>query len=188
MILASATAAVAQNYSFTFTGNDGIDATGTISISGGVAQSGSISVTGVPLEATPSIKTTASGDLLTAGGDVRDDDGDVVTYDTVANPTGDPVFDSAGVAFASGHRGYDGGTPIYDTIISLWGNSPGSYGMFIGEADVVDGNVVGDPQWVYVYDETGTTSLTLIPVPEPTTIGLACSGLLGLLVFRRRKA
>ena len=37
LLLATAPAAVAQNYNFTFTGNDGIDATGTITISGGVA-------------------------------------------------------------------------------------------------------------------------------------------------------
>ena len=46
LVIALAQAAVAQNYNFTFTGNDGIDATGTISISGGVAQSGSTMLRG----------------------------------------------------------------------------------------------------------------------------------------------
>ena len=105
--------------------------------------------------------TTAVGDLLTAGGDVRNQDGDVITYDTVANPLSDPIFDGTGVCFASGFYGYDGGTPEYNALINIWGNGPGSYGMFIGEANVDgNGNVIGDAQWVYVYDETGTMTVT----------------------------
>jgi len=184
LLIALAQAAVAQTYNFTFTGNDGIDATGTISILGGVAQSGSIYVTGVPLEANPSMFTTAAGDLLTAGGDVRNHDGDVITYDTVANALNNPIFDNTGVAFGSGYYGMDGGTPEYNTIINLWGNSPGSYGMFIGEANVDgNGNVIGDAQWVYVYDEPGT--LTLTPVPEPTTAGCFLLGLGALACCQR---
>ncbi|MGH7993085.1 MAG: PEP-CTERM sorting domain-containing protein, partial [Limisphaerales bacterium] len=63
---------------------------------------------------------------------------------------------------------------------------------FIGEANPADLNPDGtlitgrDPQWVYVYNETGT--LTVTPVPEPATLGLLSAGLLGLLAFRRRKA
>ena len=193
VLIASAPAAVAQIYTFTFTGNDGIDATGTITVSGGVATSGSINVVNVPLEAPPYTPlTTAVGDLLTAGGDVRNHDGDVITYDTVANPLSDPIFDGTGVCFASGFYGYDGGTPEYNALINIWGNGPGSYGMFIGEANPADLNPDGtlipgsDAQWVYVYDETGT--MTVAPVPEPATLGLVSAGLLGLLALRRRKA
>jgi hypothetical protein len=182
VLLASAPAVADQIYNFTFTGNDGIDATGTISIVGGVAQSGSISVINVPLEAPPHTPlTTAAGDFLTAGGDVRNHDGDVVTYDTVVNPLNDPVFDNTGVAFASGFYGMDGGTPEYNTIVDLWGNSPGSYGMFIGEANPADlepdGTLIPgrDAQWVYVFNESGT--LTLTPVPEPSSAFLAICAL-----------
>ncbi len=195
MFIASAPAAVAQVYTFTFTGNDGIDATGTITVSGGVGTSGSINVVNVPLEAPPHTPlTTAAGDFLTAGGDVRNHDGDVITYDTVVNPLSDPVFDGTGVCFASGFYGYDGGTPEYNALINIWGNGPGSYGMFIGEANPADLNPDGtlipgsDAQWVYVYNETGTMTVTLSPVPEPATLGLVSAGLLGLLAFRRRKA
>lgn len=191
--MASATAVVAQTYNFTFTGVDGIDASGTLTFSGGFAQSGSIIVVNVPLEATPSITTTAAGNLLTAGGDVRNLDGDVVTYDTVGNPLNNPVFDSTGVAFASGPAGFAGGTPVYDTIINIWGNSPGSYSMFIGEANPADlepdGTLIPgrDPQWVYV-TENGNMNLTSVPVPEPATVALVSAGFLGLLALRRRKA
>ncbi len=188
---ASAMAAAAQTYNFTFTGNDGIDAAGTLTLSGGVVQNGLINVVNVPLEGNPSMTTTAAGFFLTAGGDVRDLDGDVVTYDTYVNPLGDPIFDGTGVAFGSGPAGSSG---EYDTLINIWGNSPGSYGMFIGEANPADLNPDGtliagrDPQWVYVFDETGSMTLTAVPVPEPATLGLVSAGFLGLLAMRRRKA
>jgi hypothetical protein len=185
MLLASAPAAVADIYNFMFT-SSGMNATGTIDIVGGVAQSGSIYVTGVPLEANPSMFTTAAGDLLTAGGDVRDHDGDVITYDTVANPSNDPIFDSQyGVAFGSGYYGSDGGTPEYNTVINLWGNSPGSYGLFVGEAELDgNGNVVGNPEYVYAIQNG---SLTLTPVPEPGTLVLLGMGGFGLLAYAWRR-
>jgi hypothetical protein len=191
LLIALAQAAVAQTYNFTFAGNDGINATGTISILGGVAQSGSIYVTGVPLEANPSIFTTAAGDLLTAGGDVRNHDGDVITYDTFANASNDPIFSNTGVAFGSGP--YQDSTH-FNTLINLWGNGPGSYGMFIGEANpaslepdgtLVPGTPHSDVQWVYVYNEPGTLILT--PVPEPTTAGCFLLGLGAWAGSRRLK-
>ena len=151
--------------------------------------------------------TTAAGFLLPASGatDARDFDGDVITYDTVANPAANPVFDSAnGLGFGSSivngnitsaPATYDGGTPVYDTIINLWGNGPGSYGMFIGEANPADLNPNGtliagrDAQWVYVDYETGTLTLTTVPVPEPTTAALILVALtVGFVAIRRRRA
>jgi len=176
LLIALAQAAVAQTYDFTFTGNDGIDATGTISISGGVAQSGSIYVTGVPLEADPSMFTTAAGDLLTAGGDVRNHDGDVITYDNVANLSNDPILNSYGLGFGSGQ--YQDSVH-YNTVINLFGNSPDSYRLFVGEAQLdSSGNVIGDAQWVYASNDG---SLTLAAVPEPATYG-AIGGVVILLV------
>src|SRR5580692_1149824 len=107
VLMASARAAVAQTYDFTFTGSGGMDASGTIDIVGGVAVSGSINLTGVPLEANPSTLITASGSLLPASGatDARNHDGDVITYDNVVNLSNDPIFDGDGLGFGSGYYG-----------------------------------------------------------------------------------
>jgi hypothetical protein len=211
MLIASAPAAVAQIYTFTFTGNNGIDASGTLTIDtvANVATSGSINVIDVPLESLPGT-TTASGDLipLSAGSaisssqsNVRTQDGTVITYDVAAYaPPSDPIFDGTGVCFASGYAGLQSSTPSYDTIVNIWGNGPGSYGMFIGEANPAYLNPDGTPitgaphdeiQWVYVYDETGTLTLTpLTPVPEPSTDALLILGAVtvGAAAIRRRRA
>ena len=51
--------------------------------------------------------------------------------------------------------------------------------MFIGEAQLDgNGNVIGDAQWVYVYNEPGTMTLTLSPIPEPATNALIILGAL----------
>jgi hypothetical protein len=216
VVLASATAmtllitsqnafAPSQIYNFTFTGNGGMDASGTVTIDtvANVATSGSINVVNVPLESSPGTTTTA-GYLLTAGGDVRTLDGDVITYDTAAYPSpADPIFDSTGVAFGSSiinssisslPVAYDGGTPIYDTVVNIWGNGPGSYTLFVGEANPADLNPDGtliagrDPQWVYV-SENGTMTVTAVPVPEPTTAALIlCALAVGFVAIRRRRA
>lgn len=206
MISSQNAGAASQIYNFTFTGNSGINASGTVTIDtvANVATSGSINVVNVPLEAPPHTPlTTASGYLLTAGGDVRNFDGDVITYDTVAYaPPANPIFDNTGVCFGSSiingnsvnvPAAYAGGTPIYDTIVNIWGNGPGSYTMFIGEANPADLNLDGtliagrDAQWVYVYGENGTVTIT--PAPEPATNALILGALaVGFVAIRRRRA
>ncbi|MGO8697338.1 MAG: hypothetical protein ACLQVY_06430 [Limisphaerales bacterium] len=52
-----------QTYDFTFA-SGGMDATGTITVQNGVAFSGSVNVTGVPLEASPSSAISGVGMLL----------------------------------------------------------------------------------------------------------------------------
>lgn len=186
MLLATAPAAVAQIYTFAFI-SSGMDATGTITISGGVAQSGSINVINVPLEADPSTLISAAGSLLPASGatDAENHDGDVITYDNVVNLANDPILDSDGLGFGSGP--YQDSVH-YNTLINLWGNSPGSYTLFIGEAQLDgNGNVIGNAQWVY---HTDSGSLTLTPVPEPSTDALIILGALtvGSAAIRRRAA
>jgi len=189
LLIALAQAAVAQNYNFTFTGGGGMDATGTIDIVGGVAQSGSISVTGVPLEAPPYTPlTTAAGDLVPDPASpttltLINHDGDDIIYDNIVYP-GDPstvqVLNDNGLGFASGQ--YQDSVH-YNTLINLWGNSPGSYTLFVAEAQLdSNGNVIGDPQWVYTAD---SGSLTFTPVPEPTTAGCFLLGLGALACCQR---
>ena len=178
VLLVSAQAAVAgiSTYDFTFT-SSGMDATGTITVNNGVAQSGSITVTGVPIEnpvaGDPASLTLTGVPLIpTVGVDnVANHNGDVITFDNAVNPASNPVLTSNGLGFGSGQ--YD--SWHYNTLVNLWGNSPGSYTLFVGEAGTHYGGA-WDPEFVYA---ASTGTLTLTAVPEPTTM---ISGALALLL------
>jgi hypothetical protein len=179
MLLALSPAAIAgiETYDFTFT-SGGMDATGTITVENGIAQSGSINVTGVPVEADPSTLLTASGSLLPGSGSAQNHNGDNLPYDNIVNFANNPILTGNGIDFASGQ--YSG--THYDTLIGLWGGdvngnpSPGLYTLFVGEA-LLDGNgnvLVSE----YVYN-SDSGSLTLAAAPEPAAYGaLAGVGLL----------
>jgi hypothetical protein len=189
--------ASATTYNFTFTGGGGMDATGTLSIVNGVVVSGSISVTGIQTESSygPVETVSAAGSLAptppSGTYDIRDLDGDVVTYDNAVNMATDPSLDSDGLGFA-----FDpypmGSTPPsgYDVVINLWGNSPGSYTLFVGEANPSDLNPNGtliagrDAQWVY---STNDGSLTITSALEPSTGALILCALIGLVAVRPRR-
>ena len=182
LLMALVSSARAAIYTFAFI-SSGMNATGTIDIVGGVAQYGSINVTGVPLEAAPNTFVTAAGTLLPANGptDAQNHNGDVITYDNVVNLLNNPVLNGNGLGFGSGP--YQDSTH-YNTLINLWGNSPDSYTLFVGEAQLDgNGNVI-DAEWVYHAD---SGSLTLIPVPEPATLALAGLSGLSLLLVRRQR-
>jgi len=186
MLLASAPASVASSYLFTFTGNNGMDATGTIDIQSGVAQSGSINVTGVPIYAPPYTLITASGSLLPGSsainGVAKNHNGDYLTYDNSVNLANNPILTSDGIVFVSNQYAPN----YYNTLIGLWGNSPGSYALFVGEAELdSNGNVIpGQNGYVYTQDNG---SLTLTPVPEPSQISFGVLGMIGLLIVRHCK-
>ena len=190
MLIASAPAAADTIYDFTFT-SGGMDATGTISVNTitGMADSGSISVTGIPLEADPSMLVTASGLLLPASGVTVDSnhDGDDIIFDNLVDVASDPILDDDGLGFGSGQYG----PTQYNTLINLWGNSPGSYTLFVAEAQLDgNGNVIGDPQWVYTASN-GSLSLnptSSSPIPEPATYALFGVVAVGCLAMRRRRS
>lgn len=191
VLLASFSSAIAavQTYDFTFTSSGGMDATGTINVDNGVVQSGSINVTGIPVEASPSTLITASGSLIPGTGVANNHNGDDVSYDNLINFSTTPVLDGNGVAFGAGQYGANS----YDTLIGLnggdiYGNIPPyTYTLFVGEAELdANGNVLVT-EYVYT-DDSGT--LTLVAVPEPTATtayaGLSALGVVGLVGLRRK--
>ncbi len=190
MLIASAPAAADPIYNFTFTSSGGMDATGTITVGGGLAEIGSIDVTGVPVEASPSTLISVTAPLLPGSGgveNVENHNGDVVTYDNLVDFSNDPILDGNGLGFGSGQYG----PTHYNTLVGLnggdvYGNlSPGLYTLFVGEAQLnLDGSVAV-PEYVYYYD---SGSLTITSVPEPATYALFGVLAVGFLATRRRQS
>jgi hypothetical protein len=196
MLIASAPAAADTIYDFTFTSGGGMDATGTITVDGsGLAESGSIDVTGIPVEASPSTLITAAAPLLPGSGaveNVENHNGDVVTYDNLVNFSDDPILDGNGLGFGSGQYG----PTHYNTLIGLnggdvYGNlSPGLYTLFVGEAQLNPDGSVAVPEYVYSYD-SGSLAVTVdssSSLPEPATYALFGVLAVGCLAIRRRRS
>jgi hypothetical protein len=192
ILIASAPAAADVIYDFTFTSGGGMDATGTISVNPitGLADSGSINVTGIPVEASPMTLLTATAPLLPGSGgveNVTDHNGDVVTYDNLVDFADNPILDGNGLGFGSGQYG----PTQYNTLIGLnggdiYGNlSPGLYTLFVGEAQLNPNGSVAVPEYVYSYD---SGSLTVTPVPEPATYALFGVLAVGCLAMRRPRS
>jgi len=87
--------------------------------------------------------------------------GYVCNYDNWVNPAADPFIDSHGLLFSNGETVLD---------INLMGNSPGNNGYEFGVLTAAG----------VVIDVTGGASISLAPVPEPTTM---VAGALLLLPF-----
>jgi hypothetical protein len=141
------------------------------------------SITGIPIEhpvaGDPTALTLTGVPLLPASGvtDAENHNGDVITYDNVVNVAQDPILNGNGLGFGSGQYG----PTHYNTLINLWGNSPGSYTLFVGEAGVHYGGTY-DAEYVYASD---TGSLTITPVPDGgLTIAMLGMGLSGLAFCR----
>lgn len=163
----------AQTYDFTFT-SSGMDATGMITIQDGVAISGSINVTGIPIEhpgvGDPTAVTIAGVPLLLGSGVAKNLNGDDLPYDNIVSFANNPILTGNGLDFGSGPNPQG----LYNPLVGLWGGDvygnpvPDEYTLFVGEAGV---HADGTPDNEYVYaDVSGSLTLTPAAVPEPTTI------------------
>ena len=165
----AAGAARATTYSYTFTEGDVI-ATGTLDAIGGVAVAGSGNGTlsiGASFETSLYVTSLAPDYRWGDGTDFSGTDNQI------------PI-DTSGIVFGV-NAPYSYGNGIGFTI---WSNgTPGSYSYFLAGLDGVSGHFYqGD------LNGGGEGTLRLSAVPEPATIGLIGSGLVGLGLVRRRRA
>ncbi|HEV2438361.1 MAG TPA: PEP-CTERM sorting domain-containing protein [Verrucomicrobiae bacterium] len=158
------TAAQAQIYTYdvTFTGSISA-ANGQIEVQSGLAVGGFLTVTMGPNQGTYQL-VPGSG-VFNAG---RVNGGTDLIVDNLVNPAADPFVDSNGVAFEAADQSIG---------FNLWGNGPGSYTLFDA----------GGPTSPYTYvADNGVATLTLTPVPEPTSVALLGLGI-AAYALRRRK-
>jgi hypothetical protein len=129
---------------------------------------------------------TAAGSLLPGSGAAQNHNGDNLPYDNLVNFANNPILTGNGIDFVAGQYG----PTHYNTIIGLWGGDangnpvPDEYTLFVGEAELDgNGNVIpGENEYVYNYLPG---SLTLTPVPEPSSLLLLALGGFALTVRRR---
>jgi hypothetical protein len=105
-----------------------------------------------------------------------------------------PLTDSINnfFVFSTGYEFGPGTTPPnrFDFDLQTITEDPDGIGDFSGTGTLIDnGGVYGSSPAEFTVDFTSANNYILtLDVPEPATIGLVTTGLLGLWVFRRRKA
>jgi hypothetical protein len=169
-------ASFAQNFTFDFTDlADGVNATGTLDVSAGLATNGSVAVTGSAKDIgsfasyvqNPNPPNIAVANVPGMGGNVDFDD-------LVTHLNSQQVFDSQGVAFGSTYLGVSShGTPLYTSVVNIWGNGGGSYTL-------AEFDSTGIPQY------NGTLSLTEIPEPE-TYAAILGAAAFAYAMFQRKR-
>jgi PEP-CTERM motif len=168
VVAAAAGTAHATTYSYTFT-DGGVTASGTLDVTGGTAVAGSGAGTlsvGASFTAPLYVTSLASDYRWGDGTDFFGTDNQV-------------PFDTSGIVFGVGTP-YSYGHGIGFTIWSD-GGSPASYSYFLAGLDTIGGVVD------HFYQGGSEGTLSLSAVPEPATMGLIGSGLLGLGLVRRRR-
>jgi PEP-CTERM motif len=175
---AIAPAALADSWNFTFSDSNGVTASGTITAS--LISPGEWGITGgtITIDATGG-GISGSGIILAdpngAGNEwtwenPANSGGANYTADNVFFPGGDPQLDGDGFNFElTSYIGPDGGIPG-----NIWGNGADNYTMLEGAYDI--------------YDSGAIFNATPAPTPEPGSLFLLGTGLLGLAVVGFRKA
>jgi hypothetical protein len=176
--LAITPAALADSWNFTFSDSNGVTASGTITAS--LISGNEWGITG------GTITVDATGGGISGSGDILADPSGAGTEWTLQNPPnsgganytadnllfigGDPVLDGDGFNFEL--TSYVG--PAGGIAGNIWGNSADNYTMFEGAFNI--------------YDSGASFILTPAPTPEPSTLLLLGTGLLGLAFVAFRKS
>jgi hypothetical protein len=87
-----------------------------------------------------------------------------MTYDNLFTPGANPQLDSNGLIFEVNGKG-----------ISIWGNGANDYALWEGN-------------WEYIVNNGASFDATPAPTPEPSSLLLLGTGLLGLALVAFRKA